>query len=46
MVLESEKMKTLVEKILEVSKGEVKPNKNKVEFSITEIIGEIPSVIK
>ncbi|MCE9655204.1 MAG: HAMP domain-containing sensor histidine kinase [Clostridium celatum] len=41
MVLESEKMKTLVEKILEVSKGEVKPNKNKVEFSITEIIGEI-----
>ena len=34
-------MKTLVEKILDVSKGEIKSAKNKYEFSLTELIEEI-----
>ena len=39
--MESEKMKALVEKILDVSKGEIKSAKNKYEFSLTELIEEI-----
>ena len=41
IIMESEKMKTLVEKILDVSKGEIKSAKNKYEFSLTELIEEI-----
>lgn len=41
IIMESEKMKTLVEKILDVSKGEINSAKNKYEFSLTELIEEI-----
>jgi len=41
IIMESEKMKTLVEKILDVSKGEINSAKNKCEFSLTELIDEI-----
>ena len=41
IIMESEKMKALVEKILDVSKGEIKSAKNKYEFSLTELIEEI-----
>ena len=41
MVLECEKMKALVEKILEVSKGKVHHNKVKAQFSLTEIVKEL-----
>ena len=41
MVLESEKMKALVEKILEVSKGAININKANVDFLISDLILEI-----
>ena len=41
IVLECEKMKELVEKILETSKGSINKIKNKSEFSSTNIIKEI-----
>lgn len=41
MLLESEKMKSLVEKILDVSKGEMNINKAKVEFLLSDLILEI-----
>ena len=41
IIMESEKMKALVEKILDVSRGEINLAKNKCEFSLTELIEEI-----
>lgn len=41
IIMESEKMKALVEKILDVSRGEITSAKNKCEFSLTELIEEI-----
>lgn len=41
IVLECEKMKKLVEKILESSRGKISKCKNKSEFSLTKIIKEI-----
>ncbi|MFU7516059.1 histidine kinase dimerization/phospho-acceptor domain-containing protein [Clostridium sp. HCS.1] len=41
IALESEKMKKLVEKILESSRGSIYKSKNKTEFSLTNIIKEI-----
>ncbi|MDI9215404.1 MULTISPECIES: HAMP domain-containing sensor histidine kinase [Clostridium] len=41
IVLECEKMKKLVEKILESSRGKISKGKNKSEFSLTNIIKEI-----
>ncbi len=41
IIMESEKMKNLVEKILDVSKGEINSTTNKYEFSLTELIEEI-----
>lgn len=41
IILESDKMKCLVEKILDVSKGKVNVNKVKSEFSLTELIENI-----
>lgn len=41
MVLECEKMKNLVEKMLEASRGKINKNKTKITFSIKEIIEEI-----
>lgn len=41
MVLESEKMKSLVGKILDVSKGTININKPKVEFILSDLILEI-----
>ena len=41
IIMESEKMKNLVEKILDVSKGEINSSKNKYEFSLTKLIEEI-----
>lgn len=41
IVLECEKMKELVEKILETSRGSINKSKNKIEFSLTNIIKEI-----
>ena len=39
--MESEKMKTLVEKILDISRGKINSSKNRCEFSFTELIEEI-----
>lgn len=41
IVLECEKMKNLVEKMLEASRGKINKNKTKITFSIKEIIEEI-----
>lgn len=41
IIMESEKMKALVEKILDVSRGEINSAKNKCDFSLTELIEEI-----
>ncbi|WP_411170607.1 histidine kinase dimerization/phospho-acceptor domain-containing protein [Clostridium sp. MB05] len=41
IVLECEKMKKLVEKILESSRGKINKSKSKSEFSLTNIIKEI-----
>lgn len=41
ILMESEKMKTLVEKILDVSRGEMNSAKGKSYFSLTELIEEI-----
>ncbi|MBD7916015.1 HAMP domain-containing histidine kinase [Clostridium sp. Sa3CUN1] len=41
IVLECEKMKNLVEKILEASRGKINRNKFKNNFSLTELIEEI-----
>lgn len=41
IVLECEKMKMLVDKILESSRGKMSKDKNKSEFSLTNIIKEI-----
>ena len=41
IVLECEKMKSLVEKILESSRGKIDKSKNKFEFSLTNTIKEI-----
>ncbi len=41
IVLECEKMKKLVEKMLEASRGKINKNKAKITFSIKEIIEEI-----
>ena len=41
IALECEKMKGLVEKILETSKGSINKSKSKLEFSLTNIIREI-----
>lgn len=41
IIMESEKMKNLVEKILDVSKGEINSTKNKYEFSLKKLIEEI-----
>lgn len=41
IIMESEKMKILVEKILDISRGKINSSKNKCEFSLTELIEEI-----
>lgn len=41
IIMESEKMKTLVEKILDISRGKINSSKNRCEFSFTELIEEI-----
>lgn len=41
IIMESEKMKILVEKILDISRGKINSSKNKCEFSLTKLIEEI-----
>lgn len=41
IIMESEKMKVLVEKILDISRGKINSYKNKCEFSLTKLIEEI-----
>lgn len=41
IIMESEKMKILVEKILDISRGKINSYKNKCEFSLTKLIEEI-----
>lgn len=41
IIMESEKMKVLVEKILDISRGKINSSKNKCEFSLTKLIEEI-----